>query len=200
MPRKVSKKDSKFLWIGNSAFLDFVNTRIVQGGHPVDLLAGAEDLLHWLKEAGFSVKLAIKPNDVQQMGELLAAARGYRHALRSAVQHIAAEGSVPSQILSRTNQFLERRNHWFELTEAHPEIAVRDRWIVDSPQDICSPIARSFAQFVSSADLGRVRKCKNPDCVLVFYDTSKSGTRAWCSLDLCGNKLRVAAFRRRAEK
>lgn len=198
MSRKVSKKDSKFLWIGNSAFLDFVNTQIIQGGHPVDLIAGTEDLLHWLKEAGFSVKLAIKPNDTQQMGELLATARGYRHALHSAAQHVAAQGSLPSQILSKTNQILLQRNHWFEIIERQPEIAVRNHWIVDSPQDICAPIAHSFAQFVSSADLGRIRKCKNPDCVLVFYDTSKSGTRAWCSLDLCGNKLRVAAFRQRS--
>jgi len=59
------------------------------------------------------------------------------------------------------------------------------------------PIAESFARLVTEADAGRIRKCKNPDCVLYFHDTSKGGNRAWCSLDLCGNKLRMAASRQR---
>jgi predicted RNA-binding Zn ribbon-like protein len=46
-------------------------------------------------------------------------------------------------------------------------------------------------------DLSRLRKCANPECVLYFYDVSKGGKRRWCSLDICGNKLRMAASRRR---
>jgi len=198
MPMEVSKKDSKFLWIGNSHFLDFVNTEMVQGGRPADLLVGADDVLQWLGEAGFSLKVTIRPNDTRLRGELLAATRGYRSALRLAAQRIAFDGSVPSHILRTTNEFLKRRNHWFEVTEGRSGIAMRDRWIVERPEDVCAPIAHAFGQFTSSADFSRLRKCKNPDCVLFFYDTSKSNTRSWCSLDICGNKLRVAAFRQRS--
>ena len=37
-----------------------------------------------------------------------------------------------------------------------------------------------------------MRKCG--ECVLHFYDTSKKGTRRWYSMQLCGNRLKVAAY------
>jgi predicted RNA-binding Zn ribbon-like protein len=34
----------------------------------------------------------------------------------------------------------------------------------------------------------RIRGCANPDCVLWFLDTSRPGTRRWCSMAACGNR------------
>jgi predicted RNA-binding Zn ribbon-like protein len=34
----------------------------------------------------------------------------------------------------------------------------------------------------------RVRGCANPDCVLWFLDTTRPGTRRWCSMAGCGNR------------
>jgi predicted RNA-binding Zn ribbon-like protein len=37
----------------------------------------------------------------------------------------------------------------------------------------------------------RVRRCANPDCVLWFADTTRSGTRRWCSMTGgCGSRLK----------
>lgn len=52
-----------------------------------------------------------------------------------------------------------------------------------SPRTLMIPVARSFAKLLVEADRKLLRKCRNPECGLYFYDTSKSGTRAWCSLD-----------------
>jgi predicted RNA-binding Zn ribbon-like protein len=39
-----------------------------------------------------------------------------------------------------------------------------------------------------------LRRCANHDtCVLMFLDTSRSHTRRWCSMELCGNRSKVAA-------
>jgi predicted RNA-binding Zn ribbon-like protein len=35
---------------------------------------------------------------------------------------------------------------------------------------------------------GRIRSCANPDCPLYFLDTSRPGTRRWCSMSVCGNR------------
>jgi len=51
-----------------------------------------------------------------------------------------------------------------------------------------APAASLFADL----DRKRVRKC--PTCVPHFFDTSKKGTRRWCSVQLCGNRLKVAAY------
>ena len=42
-----------------------------------------------------------------------------------------------------------------------------------------------------------IRECEHPDCVLWFYDRTKSHRRRWCSMALCGNRHKVAEFRKR---
>ena len=62
----------------------------------------------------------------------------------------------------------------------------------DQPEDLFAPLAHSAAMLFAGVDRNRVRKCGQ--CVLHFYDTSKKGTRRWCSMQLCGNRLKVAAY------
>src|SRR5690348_11999527 len=37
----------------------------------------------------------------------------------------------------------------------------------------------------------RIRTCANHDCVLWFYDGSRSGKRQWCSMATCGNRAKA---------
>jgi predicted RNA-binding Zn ribbon-like protein len=60
------------------------------------------------------------------------------------------------------------------------------------PEDLLAPLSHSAAILFAEGDHNRVRKCGQ--CVLHFYDTSKKGTRRWCSMRLCGNRLKVAAY------
>jgi predicted RNA-binding Zn ribbon-like protein len=60
------------------------------------------------------------------------------------------------------------------------------------PEDLFAPLAYSAATLFATVDRKRVRKCAR--CVLHFRDTSKKGTRRWCSMQLCGNRLKVAAY------
>src|SRR5260370_6103578 len=46
----------------------------------------------------------------------------------------------------------------------------------------------SIAALLADLDRAKIRKCSN--CVLHFYDTSKKGTRRWCSMQICGNRAR----------
>jgi predicted RNA-binding Zn ribbon-like protein len=46
-----------------------------------------------------------------------------------------------------------------------------------------------------SASSGRLRMCAAPDCLLLFVDTSRPGNRRWCSMQRCGNRNKVHAFR-----
>jgi CGNR zinc finger len=39
--------------------------------------------------------------------------------------------------------------------------------------------------------LDRVKHCENPDCVLWFFDTARNGTRRWCSMAVCGNRMKA---------
>lgn len=40
----------------------------------------------------------------------------------------------------------------------------------------------------------RIRSCAHPTCVLWFLDTTRSGTRRWCSMATCGNRSKARRF------
>jgi predicted RNA-binding Zn ribbon-like protein len=66
------------------------------------------------------------------------------------------------------------------------------------PEDLLGPLAHAAATLFAETDRERVRKCGY--CVLHFHDTSKKGTRRWCSMQLCGNRMKVAAYAARRRK
>ena len=66
------------------------------------------------------------------------------------------------------------------------------------PEDLLTPLAHSAATLFAHVDRSRVRKCDQ--CVLYFHDTSKKGRRRWCSMQLCGNRRKVAAYAARQRR
>jgi len=60
------------------------------------------------------------------------------------------------------------------------------------PEDLWAPLAHAPAILFANSNRARVRKWDQ--CVLHFVDMSKKGTRRWCRMQLCGNRLNVAAY------
>lgn len=61
-------------------------------------------------------------------------------------------------------------------------------------------IAHSFAEILAGGEPGRVKVCRNPDCLWIFYDTSKNRSRKWCeNATGCGNLMKVRLFRAKAK-
>ena len=60
-------------------------------------------------------------------------------------------------------------------------------------------LARAAANFLASADPARIRRCGGTNCILFFYDTTKSATRRWCSMAGCGNRMKAAAHYHRTK-
>jgi predicted RNA-binding Zn ribbon-like protein len=46
----------------------------------------------------------------------------------------------------------------------------------------------------------RLRACAGEGCGRLFLDRSRASRRRWCSMGACGNRIKVAAFRRRRTK
>jgi predicted RNA-binding Zn ribbon-like protein len=42
-----------------------------------------------------------------------------------------------------------------------------------------------------------LKGCSNPTCMSVFFDRSKNHSGKWCSMQSCGNRAKVRAFRER---
>src|SRR5262249_34929489 len=43
----------------------------------------------------------------------------------------------------------------------------------------------------------RMKACRADDCRWAFLDTARNRSRAWCSMQSCGNRAKVQAFRER---
>ncbi len=60
------------------------------------------------------------------------------------------------------------------------------------------PLARVVAVALGAALDGtwpRLKACRN--CAWAFYDSSRNRSASWCSMQLCGNRLKTRAYRSR---
>jgi predicted RNA-binding Zn ribbon-like protein len=60
-------------------------------------------------------------------------------------------------------------------------------------------VAESAVELLMEGDLTRVKTCS---CGWLFYDTSRNGSRRWCSMEGCGTQAKMRRFtaRRRAAR
>jgi predicted RNA-binding Zn ribbon-like protein len=148
----------------------FVNTT---DGHERELLAD------WLADEG------VRPGP-----KALAAAREVREALR--------------ELLMASN---DRRSPSAEALETLDRAAARSRLtvrfasggeLVPLAKGVDGAIGRVLAIAFAAIDdgsWGRLKACRN--CRWAFYDYSRNRSASWCSMQLCGNRLKTKAYRRR---
>ena len=191
-----------FLFVGNNLALDFLNTRPVQNDEPMELLPDFSALLRWFHAA--ELISALDAASLQQEWGKSARARGTVETLRELRETLRRE------ILSWEGGRVVHNSTVDELNRLMADYPMRTRlktkgsdtelWFErHQPEDLFAPLAHSSATLFADVDHNRVRKCAQ--CILHFRDTSKKGTRRWCSMQLCGNRLKVAAYaaRQRAQ-
>ncbi|HET9574897.1 MAG TPA: CGNR zinc finger domain-containing protein, partial [Nitrospira sp.] len=65
---------------------------------------------------------------------------------------------------------------------------------------LLTPLTEAASDLLCYGNLSLVKKCRSNACILYFYDTTKNHTRNWCSMQLCGNRMKVAAHYRKKRK
>jgi predicted RNA-binding Zn ribbon-like protein len=205
MSKAMSKSDWKdgFLFVGNQLALDFLNTRPVQNGEPSELLPDFSALLRWFQAADLLNSRQVGSLQRQWGGSANAqrtteAMRQLREKLREEILAWERSGSVQHSTLDELNKLMAEHFMRTRL-RTNGRSYLTELWFEPrEPDDLFAPLAHSAATLFVTADPKRVRKCAQ--CVLHFYDTSKKGTRRWCSMQLCGNRLKVAAYAARQRK
>ena len=183
--------------IGGRLSIDFVNELLPSSNF------SWEELLHFLLLAKIissersAQLLALPQSDPQSAGALLAKAQRLHAAL----------GEVFGALLRKEallRDWIEAVNEVLRITEGHDELLQQNgKWSLEFVAReggldwLLAAIARSAAELVSEGASARLRVCSNPSCGLLFYDNSRTRRRRWCSMSLCGNRHKVAAFSRR---
>ena len=192
-----------FLFVGNHLLLDFINTRPVMTDDAVEMLPDGSALAHWLGAAGLvdkreSARLMRRwsaPEFAAGVQEL----REFRERVRETVLKIEQGEHVSPGVLKNLNGLLVKYPDLEEVAQVEAGFERRRRFAPETPEHAFAPLADALADLLTAIPVWRLRKCNS--CVLHFYDTSKKGTRVWCSMNLCGNRAKVAAYadRRRVE-
>jgi predicted RNA-binding Zn ribbon-like protein len=65
--------------------------------------------------------------------------------------------------------------------------------------DAVGQIASAWAVVMASGDWARLKQCPDHTCAEVFWDGTRSRTRRWCSMQVCGNKAKVRAYSARRQ-
>ena len=185
-----------FLFVGNQLALDLVNTRPVQNGEPMELLLDFPTLLRWFQAASLLTSREVA--NLQQWGQsirarhVLEAMRALRERLRKQILSWEGGSAVHHSTVDELNRLMAEHPMRTRLKEKGHSPSTELWFELHQPEDLLAPLAHSAAMLFANVDRNRVRKCDQ--CVLHFHDTSKKGTRRWCSMQLCGNRLKVAAY------
>lgn len=171
--------------------LDLLNTQMMVEGQRRDLLGSDADAAQWLEQIGFGSASEMVPGD----GQLLAQLR----ALRDCIEDLLAarrENRVANP--AALNAFLLRAVP--QLLWEETGAPVLDRFGQgDAAGQSLGRLAYAAAELLAQGDFNLVRKCESADCSMMFYDRTKSHKRRWCSMALCGNRHKVAEFRKRRQ-
>lgn len=173
----------------NALALDFVNT--VNKRPDRDLLASADGFLTWVAAALPHATLARGDID----NDLLAMAVDLRDAVHAVFEAVVEGDALP-------------RRDVRHLLAVHARGVARGRMVVDGdtahlewpstqPVHVLWAVADSAVWLLVSGPLRRIGRCRS--CRRLFLDTSRNGTRRWCSMATCGSRSKARrSYHRRA--
>jgi len=192
-----------FLFVGGRLWLDFVNTQFADKGQSVDLLSDFETLLRWLtaaQAADEKVRESVAAWSSRDQKEIGRYAVRLRLVLRQAAERLARGEEIGDAALITVNEVLRSQRSSVRLTRTPTgyETTVHSEWVDNFA--LLAPVAASFADTLTGNDLTRLRNCEDPACLLYFYDTSKNHARRWCSMEMCGNRHKVATHYQRSRQ
>lgn len=157
-------------------------------GAKTDLLDSPNLLFDWTQK----LKLDVPFESIEANFENFITLRNLIHRC---FQDFAYKRKIDPKHLQDVNDFIQQ----FEIyPEICPEPTNFPSLSYESKQ-IHSPLlhhlVQSFFEVIShKKSLDRLKPCENEDCVLLFLDKSKNKTRRWCSMTICGNKIKASRF------
>jgi predicted RNA-binding Zn ribbon-like protein len=183
--------------LGGRLAIDFANSATTS------VTSNWDDLIHFL-EASRVVSpersghlLLLPQSDPQAADVLLSRATRLREAVREIFGAVVRKEKASGEWVAPVNEILR-------ITEGHDELVWDSgQWRLEfiaregGLEWLLAAIARSAAEILVEGPAARLRLCANPACGLFFSDMSRTRRRRWCSMALCGNRHKVAAFARR---
>ncbi len=92
-----------------------------------------------------------------------------------------------NDIYSLVKREINLKTDTLNFTWEYPELET-------NPIGFLEPVIQSAADLLVSGNLERLKRCSNPICGWLYYDTSKNNSRRWCCMKKCGNRAKANKF------
>jgi predicted RNA-binding Zn ribbon-like protein len=184
--------------IGADLAVDFANT-VFSPGDLAGSLHAWSDLLDFLELRGSvapgdgAVLRAMGATDARRCAEAFAQALRLRETTRAMLGAMANKRPVRAQWVTEVNQALAAGAGASRLLRQDSGWRLGLSPGPAGPLQALGPIARAIADLVVSDRSVEIGKCANPRCGRYFRDRSRTRRRRWCSMAVCGNRMKVAA-------
>jgi predicted RNA-binding Zn ribbon-like protein len=170
--------------VNSDLVIDFVNT--AGFGPDREDLQTPGQLLEWLKARGLEPGGRATAADLKE-------ARRVREALRDLLwAHNDCECDVTAAVQviddAACRAFLGVR-----FADGAARIEPRNGGVRGALGRILGEVSAGMAD----GSWDRLKACRADDCRYAFLDTAKNRSRAWCSMQSCGNRAKVHAYRER---
>lgn len=164
---------------------DFLNTFDLEG--EVEELTGPDQLRAWLTAHSLLDRSArVGDGDLERA---LAVRGGLRELAMANADLPVDEAAIRALNLALDPALLQAR------------FGPAGSWRLDpSASGVDGALARLAAVVIDAMHDGtwsRLKPCRNHDCRWLFYDHSTNRSGTWCTMAVCGNRLKARAYRRR---
>jgi len=202
----VTRSEPDYVWdfCGGDVALDFTNTVGNRGDAAQEHFNVYADVVSWAETRGVIGRTEAKrlrqeaARRTTAAAEALASVRALRESLYRAFA-AAASGRKPAasdlaQInaavgVSFSGAHLRPHGGRLELRFAPDDSKRRLH------EPITMPVVRAAIEVLTKDAIRRVRRCADSSCAWLFTDATRSGTRRWCDMKVCGNRNKVRRFR-----
>ncbi|WP_041797508.1 CGNR zinc finger domain-containing protein [Pararhodospirillum photometricum] len=182
------KTPQEFRFNAGRLALDLPATVRRRASTPMDVLASPGAPARWLREAGLVAEL-LPLSEAQET-----ALRRLRETIWTLADAVIRDAALPSEAVDHLNAVAARPVPIPQLEAASLTLCWR---AADPVEAALATIARDALDLLGGPLRPRIKACGQPDCQMLFLDTSPSVRRRWCSMDRCGSRAKGGAFRQR---
>lgn len=206
--RVTVSKPAPFDLCGGHPVLDFVNSLDNRFGSrdSIEGLQSYDDLLRFIHQTQLldSARMTQLERTVAPAAAMraLRAARALREALAGTLYALVDGRQPPLNDLQTLDRYFHaadrhRELRWRQAASGQPALAWTWRHDENDAELPLSALAHAARDLFLSPEMERVRACEADSCRWLFLDTSKSHTRRWCKMKVCGNRMKARRYQTR---
>jgi predicted RNA-binding Zn ribbon-like protein len=175
---------------------DFLNTHSVELA--TDELATPDALGEWLRGRGLLPGGAgVDAGDLRRAVRLREGVRALVAADRGELPATPGPGDgLDPGALADLDGLARQLTLVVDVTHGPPHLAPAPA--AGTADAALAAVLAAIAESVADGSWSRFKVCREPGCRWAYYDHSRNRSRAWCSMETCGNRAKARAFRSRA--